>query len=201
MDDPLKLTAYVVQKRFKAGALTLKIMDANGNQVLKSEGRLLVTRQPLQTMDGKVISTITRKIMAMSPEYDIHAGDAKGEVTGIVKEPMQLFSSVNLNIEIKDASGNALAAASGNFLNMEVDITDSSGNVAAKITRKLDANGILGKLTQLATDSYAIQIVGNSLPPQKVLEFMITLELMLSRNQSSNPGVFTGVPGFGGMRL
>lgn len=199
MADPLSLSTYVVQRQFKFGGLTLQFMDSEGNQVLKSQGKMIVTQQPLQTMDGSVISTITHKIVALSPEYDIHAGDAKGEVTGIVKEPMQLMSGFgNVKIDIKDGSGKVLATASGNFMDMEIDIVDDSGKAVAKVTRKLDASGILGKLSQYAKNSYMMTITGKSVKTQTLLEFLIVLELLLEKGRGSNPGVIRGIPGVGG---
>jgi uncharacterized protein YxjI len=200
--DPLSLSTYIVQKQYKFGGLSLQFADKDGNQVLKSDGKALVTQQPLQTMDGKVISTITHKIIAATPEYDIHTGDAKGQVTGIIKEPMQLASGFGsgLKIEIKDESGKVIATASGNFMDMEIEVTDASGASVAKITRNLSAAGILGKLSQYTKESYKMDVIGSSVKTQTLLEFLIVLELLLARGKGSNPGIIKmgGLGGLGG---
>jgi uncharacterized protein YxjI len=202
MADPFSLDRYVVQRQFRLGGLRLIFTDANGNQILKSEGKALVTNQPLQTMDGKVISTITHKIIAATPEYDIHAGGAKDDVTGIVKVPLQLvggFDTLN-EVDIKDASGNVIATASGNFMHMEFDIKGNSGQVVAKVTRKLDASGILGKLGQLGSNAYMMQITGSGVPVQTLLEFLIVLELLLAKGKGTSPGLIRGMP-MGGLGM
>ncbi|MDE1860481.1 MAG: hypothetical protein KGH72_02070 [Candidatus Micrarchaeota archaeon] len=195
MEDPFSLKAYVVQRKMGLG-IKLTFTGPDGQQVLKSEGSMLITSQPLQTMDGKTISTITHKIIAATPEYDIHEGGPKDEITGVVKVPYQLMTGFDTlrEIDIKDASGNAIAKASGNFMHMEFDISDREGKAVAKVTRKLDAAGFLGKLTQLETGQYLMQITGDSVPTKTLIEFLIVLELLLAKGEGSNPGLIGGGP-------
>ncbi len=201
MADPLSLSSYIVQRKSGFGGLKLSFADAEGNQVLKSDGKAFVTEQPLQTMDGKVLSTVTHKIIAATPEYDIHAGGPKDPVKAVVKEPMKLFSSGGLNIEIKDASGNLIATATGNFLDRQISINDASGNALARVSRNLSASGVLGKLSQLALNSYRIDVTGTTVPTQTLLEFLVVLELLLARGQGANQGIVGGplLGGLGGL--
>ncbi len=206
MADPLSLTTYVVQRTFKSGlnaSLTLSFTDEDGNPVLKSQGRALVTQQTLETMDGKVLATITHQNIAATPEYDIRRTGPKDAIIGVVKVPLQLvggFATLKA-IEIKDASGNIVATASGNFLDMEFDIVDSDGNPVAKVTRKMagGSSGVLGRLAALAmgayTNPYVLQVTGKGVDTQTLLEFLVALELLLMKGQGSSPGIMSG--GFG----
>ncbi len=199
MADPLSLSVYIVQRVFKSGinaSLTLSFTDENGNQVLKSAGKVLVTQQTLETMDGRLLSTITHQNIAASPEYDIHRGGPKDQIAGIVKVPIQLVSGIATlkEVDIKDANGSVIAVANGNFLNMELDIRDSNGNAVAKVTRKIETGGgIFKTISSLALNAvsnpYVLSITGNSVPTQTLLEFLVVLELLLIKTRGSSPGL------------
>src|SRR5208282_5125386 len=100
MTDPLALTTYAIQRQFKTGGLALSFMDGEGNQVLKSHGRVLVTQQPIETMDGTLLATVTHKVVAITPEYDLHEGGPDGKMMSVVKVPMQLISGMGTLGEI-----------------------------------------------------------------------------------------------------
>ncbi len=206
-EDPLSYNTYGVARVFKAlSGLTLTFTDDEGNQVLKSQGRIAVTQQPLETMDGKRLATITHKIMAMTPEYQIHSGGPKDKVLGVVKIPMQIFGSFGgLNqVDIKDDSGVVIATVSGNFLDMEFNVSDAQGNQVATVSRSSPSNsGLMGKLMAFAKESYVMNITDNkNVPTLTLLGFLVVLEILLSSRQASNPGILGGggfgIGGFGG---
>lgn len=205
MADALSLETYVVQRSFRLGGLHLSFSDADGNQVLESKGRLLVTQQPLQTMDGKVVRTVTHKIIAATPEYDVHVGGPKGGISCVIKVPMQLMGTVGTlsSIEIRDGNGNVLATASGSFMNWEFDIRAPNGDAIATVTRKTDSPGLMGKLSQMAHNQYAMSITGKGLPVEDLLGFLIVIELLLAGNKGSNPalGRGFGLPQGGGIQF
>ncbi len=186
----------------KFGGLTLDFMDGDGNQVLKSEGRMAVTQQPIQSMDGAVLATITHKLLAMTPEYDIHEGGKDGKVISVLKVPMQLFSGVGVlgDVDIKDEGGNIIAKANGNFLGMEFEIRDAQGASVASVTRNLGSSpGLLSKLASFASNSYVMTVKDSkSVPTLVLLGFLVVLELLISKGQASSPGLIGGnVGGFG----
>lgn len=202
MADPLSLSTYGVKREFKFGGLTLDFIDGEGNQILKSQGKIAVTQQPIQTMDGKILGTVTHKILAMTPEYQLHEGGPKDKVIGVIKIPMQLlaaFASLN-KIEIKGEDGSVIATANGNFMDMQFEINDSQGTAVANVSRNLGSNaGLLGKLSAFGSNSYLMTVIDNKNVPNLVLiGFLVVLELLLSKNQGSSPGLIGG--GFGAGR-
>jgi uncharacterized protein YxjI len=203
MADPLSLSTYAIKREMKFGGLTLDFMDGEGNQVLKSEGRMAVTQQPIASMDGTILATITHKLLAMTPEYDIHEGGKDGKVLSVLKVPMQLLSSMTLgDVDIKDEGGNLIAKANGNFLGMEFEIRDAKGTSVASVTRNLGTNpGLLSKFAAFASNSYVMNIKDDKTVSTLVLlGFLVVLELLISKGQASNPGLIGGgVGGFGGM--
>ncbi len=198
-DNPLSHKTYGIARVFKFGGLTLTFTDGEGTQILSSKGRIAVTQQPITSMDGKTLATITHKILAMTPEYQIHEGGPKDKVLGVVKVPMQFIGSLGgLNkVEIKDESGALLATVSGNFLDMEFNIVDAQGNAVATVSRKMQGSaGLVGKLAAFARESYVMNITDNSkVTTLTLLGFLVVLELLLSRGQASNPGLLGGIAG------
>ncbi|MDE1866018.1 MAG: hypothetical protein KGH94_05280 [Candidatus Micrarchaeota archaeon] len=205
MADPLALTTYGVQREFKLGGLTLGFTDSEGNQVLQSKGRIAVTQQPIRTMDGRTLGTVTHKILAMTPEYDLHEGGPNDKVLSVIKVPMQLFGGGGLRtVDIKDGDGTTIAIANGNFLDMNFDIRDSQGNAVATVSRDLGKNpGLLQKFAAFTRNSYVINIIDSkNVPTLVLLGFLVVVEILLNQSKGSSPGLIGGgIGGVGGVGM
>ena len=186
--DPLSLSRYVIEKeKLVSLGLNLDFKDDSGNVVILTKAKVLVTRQTLETPDGKVLCTITHKTLSITPAYEVHDGDDKGKVTAVIKQTFNISSFVGVkNIEITDQSGQVIANAKGNFLNYEYNITSSDGTSVAEVSRNIGSGW--GSLMDAAKSRYAVNITDSKkLPTLTILAFLVVVEI-LAHQQSGNRG-------------
>jgi hypothetical protein len=86
---------------------------------------------------------------------------------------------------------------------MQFEINDSQGNAVANVNRNLGSNaGLLSKLSAFGSNSYLMTVIDNKNVPNLILiGFLVVLELLLSKGQSSSPGLIGGGYGGGGRGL
>jgi uncharacterized protein YxjI len=205
-NDPLSLNNYNVEY---VGGLTLSLKlnfkDDDGNIIMSSQGRTLVTDQSLQTSDGKLLGTVTHKIISMAPTYELHQGGPKDNVIGTIKIPVQFMSTPGplREIDIIDANNAVIAKASGSFFDSAFTINDSSGRLIAKVAKSNSnkGGGILQGIANTMSRNYTLSIVEkDAIPTIVLLEFLIVVELLLRSGKGSSPGLVKGSPlgGLGG---
>ncbi len=178
----MSLDTYVVEKVLHLGFPKLSFKDANGNVLFYANGSFLSST--LKDPQGAVLGSISQKLIALAPTYDLHEGDTKSRVIGSVKKALFAMPT-QMKIDIQDTSGNTVATANGNFLGMEFNMTDRNGATVAKVTRKLDG-GVLSKISGLVMGAYVMKIMGKSVPTQTLVEFLVALELISASGSKSS---------------
>lgn len=204
--DSLALDNYSVELAGGFG-LKLNFRDDKGNIVMKSQGKVMVTDQALETVGGKLLGTITHKMVSLGPTYELHEGGAKDKIVGSIKIPVQLMSTPGTlsEIQIRDAEDKVIATANGSFMDSEFSISDSSGKLIAKVTKKpiVQVNSaLLQGLANLGSRNYNLSILEQgSIATIVLLELLVVIELLLRSGKGSSPGMVRGPAGFGGIKL
>ncbi len=194
----LALKSYMV-RRHKLVELhqNLDFLDTTGKVVLLTKSKVFVDRQVVETVDGKVVCTVTHKVLSVFQVYEIHDGDKDGRVTAVIKmQPTLRGFFGGSKLDIQDADGSVIAVANGNFYGMEYSIQTQSGDGIATVTRKYDVMSV-SDFVDTMKNAYMVNISGTQLPTQTILGFVIVVEILLARAQSNQGGIMGAGGGFG----
>jgi uncharacterized protein YxjI len=191
-DGSLGLSTYIVERAFDKSMLSLALnfKDDSGKTVLLTNAKLLVTRETLETPDGRVLGTVTHKVLSLLPTYELHEGGVDGPVTGIIKQQLTLGSLIGKStIKILGSDGQPLATASGDIMNFNFIINHNDGTTVANVTRTFGSGGIKDALVSAIKDQYALKILQQGkVPTLTLLEFLVVLEVMINRSRGSGGG-------------
>lgn len=217
MADPLSLDTYVIA-RPPGFALNVPydVYDSNGTKLLDVKRAMIGEVYTLADTSGKIVGTITRKMMALSPSYELR--DANKAVIGKVVEPINLAGSImggGKKFVLQDASGKEIASVQlmqslavmfdalqgGNAPGLSNEITSPDGSRSlGKLgaSRNVNYQGLASLLSRYS--SFVLQITDKSVPRLALLEFAIAVDHLYSSSGRSG-GISFGPAGFGGGTL
>ena len=218
MADLLSLDTYVIA-RPPGFSLNVPyyVYDDKGTKLVQVKRALIGEVYTLTDTSGKALGTITRKMIAISPSYELR--DANKAVIGKVVEPVNLAGSIMGGAKkfvLQDASGNEIASVqltqslammfetiSGNAPNMSSEITSADGSKSIGrlgVSRSVNYSALASLLSRFS--SFTLQITDKSISKLALIEFAIAVDHLYSstgsRGMGMPGGMSFGAPGFGG---
>jgi uncharacterized protein YxjI len=179
--DPSRTMYVLKEKWFDWGGGD--IMDERGNKIGKMHRKVLAIRHTieLQELDGRTSATINRKIIAIKPTHDIHAGDSDGPLIGRLSKT--LFSILRPKMELKDENGNIILNAQGKFMGFDFKIykgdSKDEKDVVAEIRKADRWRDVFLQGLMDFSDTYALRILDPSLNRMIALGFVIAIDNVL----------------------
>lgn len=188
----LELSTYGVELKSQGIQLWMEMnfRDDKGNIVLITKANPMVKRQTIETPDGKVLCTVSHKIISAMPTYELHDGDVNGNIIGIIKQEANLKSllGINLSIALEDSNKNVMATAKGDFTKSEFAIINNNGDIIAKVTKNYKGTVWDKILSAYLTNAYVLNIIKKEVPTITLLGFLVVLEYLIMGHVS--PGSF-----------
>ncbi|MHA1718206.1 MAG: LURP-one-related family protein [Promethearchaeota archaeon] len=177
--DPSHMN-YVLQEKywdFGSGP----IFDTHGNQIGKMKRKLFSLRAKIELMEmnGRVAASISRKIVAIKPSYDLK--DENDVLIGRFQKT--LLSVFRPKFELKDPNGNILFTAYGKFMGFDFEIYKGTNNNKQNLIAEIHKTDrwrdvFFGGLIDFK-DTYAIRIHDKNVDRRLLLGFVITIDNVL----------------------
>lgn len=187
MLDSLLFKTYIIERKISSfNKLPLEFKDSNNNVILTAgiELTMPVSMTIKNPARENTICTITESRFSVPPQFEIHEGDSKGNIIGIIKRRANLGGllervlGVAGTLDIADGSGNMLASVTGDFMTHNYTITDKNDNIVANISP--DIGGSVGSMISGSLKHrYSLNITDNSkVSTLDILSCIVVIELL-----------------------